>query len=321
MTEKGAQFEEQKRRYFDGVLQPKVAERLDEDYLAEQVVGCDALMSVYVFAKITRRVIEAGGTLKVIARYGVGTDNIDVAAATERGIVVTYLPSYHLPSVPELAIALLFALARRIPAGDRHVRAGQWRGELFCGVDVEGKTLGLLGLGRTGAMVARKALALGMKVVGYDASLGPEQVGIERLRHEGFDTVVREADFLSVHVPLTDQTRNLIDASVLARMKPTAYLINTARGPIVDEEALYDALKQQRIAGAALDVMATEPPGPHHKLYGLDNVIFTPHVGGTTVEATDRAVMTAAKSVVDVLRGRTPEYVRNPEVLPRLHLA
>lgn len=253
--------------------------------------------------------------------YGVGTDNIDVACAAERGIVVTNAPLYHLPSMPEHVIALLFALARNITKADRSVRAGRWNHEEVIGTDVEGKTLGILGLGKIGSLVAKKAMALGMNVVGYDAYLSGAQAGLEGVRVLDCDSVIREADFLSIHVPLCDQTRNLVNREVFAKMKNSAYLINTSRGPVVDEEALYDALVNKKIAGAALDVMSPEPPVKDHKLLGLDNVVITPHCGGSTAEAFGRLGTTAAKSVVDVLEGRKPQFVCNPEVLGKLNLS
>jgi D-3-phosphoglycerate dehydrogenase / 2-oxoglutarate reductase len=320
MTEKGALFDEQKRRVLDGVVEVEIAQSHDEEYLTRVVSDYHALFSVYVFAKITRRIIEAGRNLKVIARYGVGTDNVDIKAATEHGIVVTYLPRYHLPSVPEHVIALILALARKIPACDRSVKSGHWNHEEFCGIDIEGKTLGILGMGRIGLMLAHKVMALGMKVIGYDPYWEAKTIEMEQIQIRDFETVVREADFLSVNMPLTAETRNIIGTGVFQIMKPVAFLINTARGPIVDEDALYDALVRGRIAGAALDVMSQEPPGANHKLYQLDNVIITPHVGGSTQESWERAAMTAAKSAVDVLQGKKPEFVKNPEVLARLNL-
>lgn len=321
ITHSSTPFDDANNRIFDGKVESKLAESVDEDYLAEQVEDCDALCVVYVYAKATQKVIESAKRLKVIARYGVGTDNIDLKAATELGVVVTNCPQYHLPTMPEHVIALLFALARKITIADRSVRDGRWNHEEAFGRDIEGKTLGILGLGKIGSLVAKKAMALGMNVVGHDSYLDADQIGIEGLKVTGFNSVIEQADFLSVNVPLCNDTINLIDADIFDKMKKDAYLINTSRGPVVDEEALYDALVNKSIAGAALDVMATEPPDKKHKLFGLDNVIITPHCGGSTVEALQRLGITAAKSVVDVLEGRKPESVCNMEVLKKLNLS
>lgn len=320
MTDDPSPFANAIQRWFAEKCEWEVAESHDENYLTEQVAHCDALCSVWVWAKISQKVMEAGKKLKVIARFGVGTDNIDVDCATQRGIVVTNAPLYHLPSMPEHVIALMFALARNIAQADRSVRAGRWNHQEVLGTEVQGKTLGILGLGRIGSGLARKAVGLGMKVIAYDAYLTAEQIDLDGVGVVDFETVIAEADFLSVNVPLNDETRHLINADVLDRMKSSAYLINTSRGPVVDEEALYDALVGDEIAGAGLDVMGPEPPAKDHKLFGLDNVTITPHCGGSTAEAFERLGATAAKSVVDVLQGKTPQFVRNPEVLTKLNL-
>ena len=320
MTDEPTPFADAIEHWFAGKIEWTVAAERDEDYLAEQIRDCDALCSVWVWAKVSRKVIEASKELKVIARFGVGTDNIDVACATERGIVVTNAPSYHLPSMPEHVIALLFALARNVARADRSVRAGRWNHQEVLGTEVEGKTLGILGLGKIGSLLAKKAVALGMNVIAYDAYLSGEEVSLEGVRIMDCDSVIGQADFLSINVPLCDETRNLVNAEVLGKMKSSAYLINTSRGPVVDEEALYDALAGNKIAGAALDVMAPEPPAKDHKLFSLDNVVITPHCGGSTVEAFQRLGASAAKSVVDVLQGRKPDFVSNPEVLSKLDL-
>ena len=313
-------FDDANKHYFKGKVESDVAENYDENHLVDRIKDCDALCSVFVFAKITQKVIEAAKKLKVIARYGVGTDNIDVKFATERGIVITNCPLYHLPSMPEHVIALLFALARRITIADRSVRDGRWNHKEALGIDLEGKTLGILGLGNIGSLVARKATALGLKAIGYDLFANAEQLAFEGIEVTDFDSVVKKADFLSVNVPLCEETINLINAEVFNNMKKNAYLINTSRGRVVDEEALYEALLNKSIAGAALDVMATEPPDRKNKLFAFDNVIITPHCGGSTLEAFQRLGATAAKSIVDVLEGRKPEYVCNPDVLSKLNL-
>ena len=319
-TETGMPFEADCLRIFDGLVEVKAVESHDEDHMAELIVDCDAFLSIYVFAKVTRKMIDAAPRLKVIGRYGMGTDNIDMDAANERGIVVTNCPVYHVPTVPELVISFIFALSRRIPAYSQSVKSGQWNHELFLGNEVEGKTLGILGLGRIGSTTAGKAIGLGMRVIGHDPLLGADQLDVEGLEFADPDTVIREADFLSLNMPLTHQTRGTIGADVFRRMKDSAYLINTARGAIVDEDALCDALTGGQIAGAALDVMAVEPPQPGHRLYDMDNVIITPHVGGSTVESFARLGRIVSQGVMEVLQNRKPQFIRNPEVLDKLNL-
>jgi len=319
-TETGFPFEKANQEVFKGIVETIPSKSHDENHLIDLVRDCDAVLSIYTPAKVTRKIIEAGKKLKVIGRYGVGTDNIDVTAATENGVAVVNCPIYHIPSVPEHVLALIFALARKIPAADRSVRRGQWNHEHFIGTEIEGKTLSILGLGRIGSTLAKKAVGLGMTVLGYDPYIPAGKADVPGLRVVAFDQAVAEADFLAVGMPLTDKTRNSIGANVFSRMKKTAYLINTARGPIVDENALYEALKSGRIAGAALDVMAAEPPGLNHKLYEFDNVVITPHTGGSTNESFARLGGLVARDVVNVLQGKMPRHLFNPKVLEKLKL-
>jgi len=312
MTEPLPLFEEEKRQVYKDVVEITVAERTDQDSLAQAVGDYDAILVVYNL--VSRQVIEAGKKLKVIGRYGIGTDNIDLEAATEHDIVVTYCPEYHLPTVAEHALALMFSLARKIVPSVIDAKNGNWEYTKFRGVDIEGKTLGLLGLGRTGALMGRKAALLGMQVIGHDPYVTQEMLGDAGIAVRPLDEVIREADFLAVHVPLDDATRGSINSDVFGQMKKTAFLINTSRGPVVDEDALHDALTSGEVAGAALDVMTTEPPGPGHKLYGLENCIITPHTAWYTEEAMWRLEMTGAQNVIDALTGKRPKYVRNVEV-------
>ncbi len=312
MTEPLPLFEEEKKQIYKDVVEITVADKTDQDSLAQVIGDYDAILVVYNL--VSRQVIEAGKKLKVIGRYGIGTDNIDLEAATEHGIVVTYCPEYHLPTVAEHALALMFSLARKIVPSVIDVHDGNWEYTKFRGADIEGKTLGLLGLGRTGALMGRKAVLLGMRVIGYDPYVTQDMLGDADILVASLDDVVRKADFLAVHVPLDDSTRGSVNAGVFSKMKKTAFLINTSRGPVVDEEALYDALAGGEIAGAALDVMTKEPPGKGHKLYGLENCIITPHTAWYTEEAMRRLEMTGAQNAVDALTGKRPKYVRNIEV-------
>jgi D-3-phosphoglycerate dehydrogenase len=255
-----------------------------EGDLAEQLADIDAVI-VRSGTTLTRELIEGAPRLRVIGRAGVGVDNIDLDAATERGVAVLNAPSGNTTSAAELAFALLLSLARRIPAADRSMREGAWDRAAFRGIELHGKTLGLVGAGRIGAEVARRARAFGMRIVAYDPYLSDERADTLGLVVAPLDRVLEEADVLTLHVPLTDATENLIGADALARMKPGAYLINAARGGIVDEDALLDALQEGRLGGAALDVYADEPPAADHPLRALDSVVLTPHLGAATREA------------------------------------
>lgn len=264
--------------------------------------------------KVTEQVTEAGKNLKVIARAGTGVDNIDVDVATDRGIPVVYTPLAPVKAVAELAIGHMISLARHLTRADAGMKAGKWEKKALMGVELYGKTLGFIGSGRIGGEVAKRAHAFGMRTIAYDPYLPRErakEMGVELV---DFDTVLKEADFLTIHALLTDETRGMIDAKALAKMKPTAYIINCARGPIIDEAALYDALKAGRIAGAALDVFTEEPP-TGSPLLELENVVLTPHLGASTEEAQVRAATDAAEGVIAMLSGKRPEYIVNPEII------
>jgi phosphoglycerate dehydrogenase-like enzyme len=248
-------------------------------------------------------VIDSASRLRVIARHGVGTDGVDLAAAARRGIVVTNTPGANAEAVAELAIGLMFALARRIPEGDRRVRAGAY-GPLP-GVQLAGRTVGLLGMGRIGTAVARRAAALGCTVVGFDPAVADEQILRAGATPSSQDQVVGTADFLSLHVPVTDDTRDMVDAAFLSRMKDGAFLVNTARGELVMEDALVEAL-ESRLAGAALDALRDEPPPRDNPLLARDDVIVTPHTGADTGEARAAMGRLALDDLLAVLDGRRP---------------
>ncbi len=249
--------------------------------------------------------------LRVISRYGVGLDAVDVAAATRHGVVVTITPGANSVAVPELALALLLALARSIPYHDRVAKAGQW--SRVQGMELSGAALGVVGLGRIGREVAGRAAALGMRVLAYDPLLPAEALAGLPVTPAALPELLAASDAVSLHLPLTGETRNLIDAAALARMKPTAYLINTARGGLVDEAALYAALRDGRLAGAACDVFEREPPDAGG-LIALDNFIATPHIGSATLQTTLKMGLLAAENALAVLRGDRPDGVVNPEV-------
>jgi len=267
---------------------------------------------------IDSEVIDNCPNLKVISNYAVGYDNIDVEAATRKGILVTNTPGILTETVADFTWALLMAAARRVVEADRFTRDGRWRTwgpTLLCGVDVFGKTLGIVGAGRIGSAVARRAAGFNMRIlytsrtrkVDFEKEVGAHFVDLDRL--------LQESDFVSLHVPLDDSTKHMIGEEQLKRMKRTAILINTSRGPIVDEAALYRALKSRQIARAALDVFQVEPTPVSNPLLKLDNVVVAPHIGSASVETRGKMAIVAAQNLLDALSGKVPQFVVNPEVL------
>ncbi|HAL62414.1 MAG TPA: hydroxyacid dehydrogenase [Chloroflexi bacterium] len=261
--------------------------------------------------EVTAKVIEAGQQLKVLSRYGVGVDKIDLRAATAAGVVVTNAPGTNHIAVAELTLGLMLSLARRIPQHDRIVKDGSW--ERVRGTELAGKTLGIVGLGWISREVIRRASAFGMKIVvqtGYPDEELADDYGVEYLPLED---LLKEADFISLHCAFSPERADLIGERELRAMKPTSYLINTARGELVDEEALLRALQEGWIAGAAMDAFKEEP-ATASPLVGLDNFIATPHIGAATHESILRMGTLAVENALQVLRGERPPYVVNPEV-------
>ncbi len=277
-----------------------------EDELLELIRGVDALV-VRSKPVVSRRVIEAADKLRVIGRAGVGLDNIDVDAAKERGIAVFNVPSAPTRSVAELAIGLMIAVLRRIAYADRLLREGRWVKKECMGFELYGRVLGLIGFGRIGREVARIAHhGFGMKVLYYDVVRAPRDVEEElRASYIELDDLLREADIVSLHVPLLPQTRHLINEDKLRLMKKTAILINTSRGGVVDTNALVKALNEGWIAGAGLDVYEEEPLPPNHPLTKLDNVVLTPHIGASTYEAQERAGIQIVEKIIEYLSKQT----------------
>jgi D-3-phosphoglycerate dehydrogenase len=264
--------------------------------LADAIASADAVL-VRSATQITRESLARANGLKVIGRAGVGVDTIDVDAATERGIAVLTAPAGNTISAAELTFALTLALARRVAAADRSMKAGQWDRKSFSGSELYGKTLGLVGAGRIGGEVAKRARAFGMHIIGYDPFLTADRamsLGIERSE---LDDVLRRADVISLHVPLTESTAGLLGDRELGLMKPTAMIVNAARGGVVREDSLVRALKEKRIAGAALDVFEQEPLPADHPLRALDNVVLTPHLGASTAEAQQNVAVEIAEAV------------------------
>jgi len=264
-------------------------------------------------------VLAAAPNLAVVANLAVGHNNIDVQAARRRGVVVTNTPDVLTETTADFAWALLMAAARRVVEADRYVRSGQWdrwRWELLWGLDVHGKTLGIIGFGRIGRAVARRALGFGMRVLYTDEARADAPAEQElRATYVRQETLLQESDFVTLHTPLLPGTRHLIDERTLRTMKPGAVLVNAARGPIVDEAALIDALAARRIAGAALDVFEQEPVASDNPLLAMDNVIVTPHSLCWTDECFHNMAVTGLASIVDALAGRTPEFVVDRSVL------
>ncbi len=271
--------------------------------------------------KITRAMMDAAPSLKIVSRHGVGLDNIDVPAATERGVAVATIGLANAPSVVEHTIAMMYALAKRLNELDRAVREGDyWRGRTkLISMDVAGRTVLIIGLGRIGSRLAKVLNALGLKCLGVDPAYTAaeiEAMGCEPVAD--FRAALPRADFVTVHCPLQDDTRNLIGVAELALMKPSAYVVNCARGGIVDEVALLDALNSGRIKGAALDVQVSEPPAPDDPLLACDRLILTPHAAASTPDTMMRSSMTVAQNVLDFFDGRSLEgRIVNPEVLKK----
>jgi D-3-phosphoglycerate dehydrogenase len=293
-------------------------ERFDVDVdgatpLGESIAGYDAIV-IRSGTELTAELIERAERLKVIGRAGVGVDNVDVDAATRRGIVVANAPESTVVSAAEHAIGLLVALARHIPQAHAALKEGRWERSAHGGIELEGKTLGVLGFGRIGQQVARRAIGLGMRVVAYDPFVARDrfrELGAERAERP--EDLLAAAEFLTLHLPLMPETAGTIDAAAIARMPDGARLVNAARGELVDEGALLDALRSGKLAGAALDVFSTEPySGP---LLELDNVVVTPHLAASTEEAQDRAGVIVAEQVAAALEG---ELVTNAVNIPAL---
>lgn len=253
---------------------------------------------------VTAELIAAATQLQVIGRAGIGLDNIDVRAASEAGIAVVYAPEQNAISVAELALGMMLSLARMLPAADRDTKAGGWARQRFTGIELYGKTLGLVGLGRIGYRTGLRARAFGMNIVAHDAYANPDGVFVSELQAPllELDELLERSDFVSCHLPETPQTKGLFNYERFCRMKPAAYFINTSRGGVVAEDGLVRALQEHKIAGAALDVRAQEPP-PQSTLSAMDNVLLTPHIAAFTSEGQERVLACVCVDVAAILRG------------------
>ena len=286
-----------------------------EDTLVSLAGDVDAIMTC--FAQVTPAVLRAAPKCVAVGRFGVGVDNIAVDIATELGMTVTYVPDYCVDEVSDHVMALLLGWNRRVALFDNSVKRDGWGsiGLTMRMMRLRGKTLGVIGFGRIGQAAAQKALAFGFRVLAYDPYMTSEQCALRGARKSDMDTLLSESDFVSLHSPLNAETENMIGARELELMKSEAFLINCARGPLIDEAALCDALTTGSIAGAGLDVMVDNHPANDHPLLGLDNIIITPHVAFFSQESTLELEQRAAREVAYVLTGRMPDNLVNPAVL------
>lgn len=279
-----------------------------EDEFKKAIRPVDAL--ILGMDRLTANIIEASKKLRVVGRYGVGVDNVDLEACRRKGIIVTFTPVLE-DAVAELTIGLMIALARRIVPASGSVRLGEWDPTKFIGVDLKEKTLGIIGLGRIGARVAEKAKGLGLKVIYFDIDRKHKMEESFGLDYETFDRLLSESDFISFHVPLTERTKGMIGQKEISKLKSSAYIINTSRGEVLDESALAEALRTNKIAGAALDTLKVEKPGSGKNLASLDNVIITPHIGSNTLETRRRMGETVVEDVMAVLEEKEPRFPYN----------
>ena len=285
----------------------------DKDALLAAIPNYDGL-AIRSATKVTPKILEAATRLKVIGRAGIGVDNVDIPAATAKGIVVMNTPFGNAITTAEHAISLMMALARQIPEANKSTHEGKWEKNRFMGVELYAKTLGVIGCGNIGSIVADRGLGLKMKVIAYDPFLSPERamsIGVEKVE---LLELISRSDFITLHTPLTDKTRNIIGAAALSKMKKGVRIINCARGGLVNEDALYDALMSKHVAGAALDVFEVEPASSH-KLFNLENVVCTPHLGASTDEAQENVALQVAEQMADYLvKGAVTNALNMPSI-------
>ncbi|HZV35907.1 MAG TPA: phosphoglycerate dehydrogenase [Verrucomicrobiae bacterium] len=310
ISPKGIALFQQRKEFNVNVLK----QRLPEAELLPLVKDVEAMV-VRSETKITRAVIEAAPKLRVVGRAGVGVDNVDVEAATQRGIVVMNTPSGNTISTAELTFSMLMSLARKIPQANASMKAGEWNRKAFQGVELYNKTLGILGMGRIGTEVARRAIVFGMRVLAYDPYLTLSRANALQVELVELDEIFARCDFITVHMPMSDETRGMINAAAFAKMKQGARVLNCARGGIINEKDLYEAVKSGKVAGAALDVFETEPLPKEFPLRDLPQVIMTPHLGASTEEAQENVGIEVAEAITDYLLNGA---VRNAVNLPNL---
>jgi len=304
-------IEEEKEEFGQVGAKLVLAQAQEENHLIQACREADGLLNQY--ALLTRRVLENLPKCKVISRYGVGVDSIDLKAATDLGIIVANVPDYCIDEVADQTVSMILALIRKAAFFDQKVKSGQWDFRLGIPINrIRGKTLGLIGCGKIGMEVAKRISSFGMKVIAFDPYIEKTQGGIEL---KDFDSVLKESDVISIHCPLNDSTRHLIGERGFEKMERKPLLINTSRGAIVDEKALINALKQGHISGAGLDVLEKEPPDSKNPLLKMENVILSPHIGFYSEESISELKRRTAKNVSEVLIGRWPSSVVNREVM------
>jgi len=296
------------------VAEVVIKNKLTPEELIDEIGEYDALM-VRSQTKVTADVINAGKKLQVIARAGVGIDNVNVEAATKQGVIVVNAPTGNTVSAAEHTLALLLASARNIPQANYSLKSGQWKRNDFIGTELRGKTLGLIGLGNVGSEVARRAKSFEMKLLGVDPLITVESATKLQVELVNLNRLLQESDFISLHIPLTPQTRNIIGEKELALCKPTARIINCARGGLINEEALVKAIKEKKLAGAAIDVFEQEPC-TKSILFEVDNIIVTPHLGASTAEAQILAARDVAEQIADIFRGKPAHAAINAPYIP-----
>ena len=314
MPERGLRIIKEK---FDAEVWPDYAPP-PKKVIIEKAAKADALATL-LSDKIDAEVFDAAPNLKIVAQMAVGFDNIDVAEATKRGIYVTNTPGVLTETTADFAWALLMAVARRVAEADKYVRTGQWKvgwhPMMLQGRDLYGATLGIVGLGRIGCAIAKRAKGFDMNVLYYDVVRRPDFEKEYNIKFTEIDTIFKTADFITINTPLTKETRHLVDEKKLKTMKKTAYIVNNARGPIVDEKALCKALKEGWIAGAALDVFEQEPTPADNPLLKLDNVVAAPHISSASYETRSKMAEMVAENLIAFFEGKTPPNLVNPEVV------
>jgi len=303
-------------KLLEGISEVKLASGASEETLMEESRDMDAIV-IRALGRITAKVMDNAPRLKVVGRHGVGVDNIDVEAATRRSIPVVYTPEANAEAVADHTMGLIIALAKNIVQGNWALKfRGNWNFRYEQrGIDVYGKTLGIIGFGRIGRRVAKRAKGFDMKVLVYDPYVNRDSASKVEVELVDLENLLRSSDFVTIHVPFTEETRKLLGEREFNLMKPGAFLVNTSRGGVVDEGAMIRALSTGRLAGAGLDVFEKEPPDPENPLFKFDNVVITPHMASHTVESLRKMAIEVAEGVVKVLKGETPTNIVNPEML------
>ena len=305
------------KEHFDAEVWPEYAPP-PKKVIVDKVATVDALVSL-LSDKIDPEVFNAAPKLKIVSQLAVGFDNIDIAEATRRGIYVTNTPEVLTDTTADFAWALLMAIARRVAEADKYVRTGKWKVSwhpaMLSGRDIYGATIGIIGAGRIGYAVAKRAKGFDMRVLFYDVIPRPEMEKDFGAKEVDLDTLLKESDFVSVHVPLMKETHHLVNAQKLSLMKKTAYLINNSRGPVVDEKALYEALRKEQIAGAGLDVFEQEPTPVDNPLLKLDNVVVAPHISSASLETRAKMSEMVAENLVAFFEGKRPPNLVNSDVI------